>query len=107
MKTTYPNLYEFFAGYFHQDWLEESPTATGIVERYLDEFPKTEVGGASRELRDLLINIPSEDGLAIIVNQLGSYYNPQADGLTYREWLLQVCTLLESHVGTNSTGKTI
>ena len=98
MKTTYPNLYEFFAGYFHQDWPEESPTTTGVVERYLGEFPKNEVDEASKELRKLLANTLAEDALASIVNQLGSYYNPQADGLTYREWLLQVCTLLESRV---------
>ncbi|WUR15024.1 contact-dependent growth inhibition system immunity protein [[Empedobacter] haloabium] len=95
MKTTYPNLYEFFAGYFHPDWPEESLTATGVVERYLSEFPRDEVREASRELRNLLINAPVEDDLSRIVNQLGSYYNPQADGLTYRGWLLQVCALLE------------
>lgn len=98
MKTTYPNLYEFFAGYFHQDWPEESPTATCVVERYLGEFPRSEVDEASRELRSLLTNTSAESDLASIVNQLGSYYNPQSDGLTYREWLLQVCILLESRV---------
>lgn len=98
MKTTYPNLYEFFAGYFHPDWPEESLTATGVVERYLNELPKNEVDEATRELRSLLTNVPAEDDLSSIVNQLGSYYNPLADGLSYREWLLQVCTLLERRV---------
>lgn len=98
MKIIYPNLYDFFAGYFHQDWPEESPTASDVVEKYLGEFPRNEIDEAVRELRNLLTNTPAEGDLASLVNQLGSYYNPQADGLTYREWLLQVCALLESRV---------
>ena len=97
MKTLYPNLYELFAGYFHQDWPEDSPTATGIIERYLGESSDEDVGKALKELHELLSNVTDDEELANIVNQLGSYYNPQADGITHREWLMQVSKLLKQN----------
>jgi hypothetical protein len=95
MKTLYPNLDEFFGTYFHQDWREDSATPSGIVDRYLAEWPPEEVRAAGKELRRLLAETPTEPGLADAVGHLGSFYNPQADGLSYRDWLQQVCQLLE------------
>lgn len=95
MKNLYPHLYEFFAGYFHQDWLEDSAIAADVVKAYKCEASLEEVSRTVKELHGLLAETPAEGNLISVVSGLGSYYNPQADGLSYRDWLLQVCALLE------------
>jgi len=97
MKTIYPNLDEFFGTYFHQDWREDSATARGIVERYLAEWPREEVQDAAEELRRLLAETLTEADLADKISCLGSFYNPQADGLSHRDWLCQVYELLSQN----------
>jgi CdiI immunity protein len=94
MKIHYPNLEEFLGTYFHQDWREDSATATGVVERYVAEWPSDEIRSAAKELQHLLTETPTEDRLADATRQLGSYYNPEADGLSYRDWLQKVYQLL-------------
>jgi len=64
MNTLYPNLEEFFGIYFHQDWREDSATASGIVERYLAEWPPEEIRGAAQELHRLLAEPLTEAELA-------------------------------------------
>lgn len=95
MKNRYPSLHEFFAGYFHQDWLEDSATADDVVKVYKSEASLEEVSATVKELHCLLADTSAEGELASIVDGLGSYCNPQADGLSYRDWLVQVCALLE------------
>ena len=96
MTTHYPNLDEFFGTYFHQDWREDSPTALGIIERYLAEWPPEEIREAAKELDRLLVEAPTEDEFADKVRRLGCFYNPRADGSSYGEWLRQVYQLLAS-----------
>ena len=33
-------LRRFFGGYFHQDWSLDAPDTNGVVDRYVDDFPK-------------------------------------------------------------------
>lgn len=89
MSTNLPNLDEIFGGYFHQDWQDDAPTAMGIVDRYLSEWPQAEVASAADELQALLASATEEE-LAGWLKALGSYYAPTADGLTCRNWLDQV-----------------
>lgn len=98
MKTKYPNLYDFFSGYFHQDCFEGSSTVTALVANYLNDFKKNDIEKTSTELQEILSEKNSDDDLEKIIDQLGNYYNPRADGLTYREWLLQTYKLLENHI---------
>lgn len=106
MKTNYPNLDEFFGTYFHQDWLGDAPTATGIVKNYLAEWPAKEVVEANAELTRLLA-VTETTELALVLRQFGCYYNPSADGLSCREWLEQVSKMLsasESALGSGLAG---
>lgn len=90
----YPNLHQFFGAYFHQDCFVDSPTATAVVELYAREWPADGVKAATRELRELLSSTTAEAELATTVDELGCYYIPSADGLTYRAWLSQVVRML-------------
>lgn len=96
MKNLYPNLHQFFGGYFHQDCFAESATAVDVVKSYQGEASLEEIDATVKELHSLLTATAAEDELANIVSYLGSYYDPSVDGLDYRQWLMQICTLLEN-----------
>ncbi len=98
MKTLYPNLDEFFGTYFHQDWREDSANALAIVKRYLAEWPHEEIRAAAQELGRLLAQTATDAELAETLAGFGSFYNPQADGLSYMVWLRQVYQLMTSRV---------
>jgi hypothetical protein len=98
MNQTYPNLDEFFGTYFHQDWNSDAASAREIVENYLREWPAEGVAAARTELEKLLSEVESESELGRCVQQLGCYYNPPGDGLTYRAWLEQVARVLSTGV---------
>jgi CdiI immunity protein len=87
MNTTYPNLDEFLGAYFHQDWTVDEPTADGIVEKYLSEWPKEEALLALNELDRLLGQSDNEIWLRGILDEMGCYYNPAGDSLTCAGWL--------------------
>jgi hypothetical protein len=99
MKSLYPNLTEFFGTYFHQDWRDDSTVALEIVERYLAEWPLEEIRQAAQELRRLLAESLTEADLADEMRGFGNFYNPQADGLSYGDWLRQVYMLLTTKIG--------
>jgi hypothetical protein len=74
----------------------DSPTADGVVDIYLGEWPSEEIGNAAKEFQDLLSCVHSEDELKQLMREFGCYYNPLADGLSYHQWLTKVYELLKS-----------
>ena len=88
MSASTPNLEEFLGGYFHQDWSEDAPTAVAIVERYLSEWPIEEIPKMLNELNALLAQ--RDDDVMQCVMKMGCFYNPVADGISYRAWLNQI-----------------
>jgi hypothetical protein len=96
MTPSYPHLEELVGGYFHQDWRDDAPTAAAILERYLNEWPAEDAALALGELRALLRL--ADDKVEQAVAAMGSYYNPVADGLSYRGWLTQMADRLNEHV---------
>lgn len=87
MNMKYPNLDEFLGAYFHQDWMEDEPTADGIVDKYLSEWPKDEALLALRELDELLSKDDDEITLRGLLDDIGCYYEPAGDSMTCANWL--------------------
>lgn len=87
-----------FRAYFHQDWIIEGPDAAAVIAVYADEAPKEDILGAIEELQALLSSRLDERRLAKAVRRIGPSYLPQADGLTYREWLEFVIETLEARL---------
>lgn len=79
------DLHQFLAGYFHQDWTLDHPTASDAVHAFVAAATHDERSIVARELEDLL-RLPDEN-LAAAINDLGACYDPLADGLTVREWV--------------------
>jgi hypothetical protein len=96
----YPKLYQFFAGYFHQDWPDDKRFASASFEAVVHYFqaknPKAAVSQATRELKELIGLDLSEGELdKIVVDDLGANVNPAGRGLTYRQWLEAVLDILK------------
>ena len=94
----YPELYQFFGGYFHQDW-GDSGSFQNVVHDFQVELDET-VRQATRELEEFLeLDLPEEELREILLNDLGSYVHAPGLGLTYRQWLEAVLDILKKGAG--------
>lgn len=108
-REKYPALYQFFAGYFNQDWEEcflwkdQEPNYRAVVRRYKLDDPPEDARRAVGELRGV---IALDDGFGegqwrqIVNRELGASVYPPGLGLGYREWLEDVLRILEEPMGT-------
>lgn len=87
-----PALWLFMGGYLHQDWRYEHDSTELALEDFLHSEPRhaLQIGG---ELRRVLDSDLNESALRDVLQQLGSFYIPEADGLTTREWLTRLLNL--------------
>jgi hypothetical protein len=89
------NLAQFLGAYFHQDWSLESTDAEGVLRSFMRNEPQETVRQVCDEIEQLLKRDLSDEELGSIVHgELGSYYSPAADGMTYRQWLHWIQTYL-------------
>jgi len=91
----YPELVQFFAGYFNQDWDLDAPTADGII----DLFNRTHSLNERAHIAVLIDAFTAEvrDDAALtraMFDELGCFYTPEADGMSMRSWLQHVSSRL-------------
>ncbi|BBY88085.1 contact-dependent growth inhibition system immunity protein [Mycolicibacterium tokaiense] len=88
-----PELYTFFAAYFHQDWDLEAEDWEGVVDNYVDADP---VSAPLRELASEIDNLRAarseEDLRTFLLKTVGVSYLP--DPLTFKQWLDQIAAHL-------------
>ena len=88
MTNQFPHLTQFFSSYFHQDWTLEANSPSEVVENYRNSESPESIEGALSELNKLLeMPIAEPDLETFILEELGCYYNPEADNQTVKEWL--------------------
>jgi hypothetical protein len=95
-ESRYSNAYQFFAGYFHQDFSREFSQPEDAVEKFIAENPKTMRALALKDLRDILAQYDGEalDGLIL---ELGCYYSPMKHRrVPTAQWLSGVAEMLEN-----------
>jgi hypothetical protein len=94
-------LYQFFAGHFHEDWPVEASTPDGIIREFLAQNHDPEKLGRLADLIDEYIgSAKSDDALERgLFHELGCYYMPSADGLSERAWLEHVAKRLREGAG--------
>ncbi|MGE2835418.1 contact-dependent growth inhibition system immunity protein [Mycobacterium sp. SMC-4] len=99
------DLYEFLAGYFHQDCDLEAANWQGIVDNYAKDWP---VPGRLRtlahELDEMRDSRPEPDLERFLVRAVAVAYGPEP--LTYKEWLGQVADRLREHASRLGNGYT-
>jgi CdiI immunity protein len=92
----FPALYQFFGGYFHEDWREDHDTPDVAVRAFLAEAPPEAVDAARAELDRLLASGFDDAALTrLLAGGFASDYVPATDGVTTSDWLSHVGDLLD------------
>ena len=80
-----------FSNYFHQDWTEEATTVGEVVAAFLGNEPSSVLAETLRDLERLLAAGHSDSELNdILLNDLGSYYDPHFVGQETKSFLLGI-----------------
>lgn len=94
----YPSLQHLLGAYFHQDCFVDSTNADTVLGDYLRDSSVQEVTAALGEIRQLLEHEKTEAALVTTLLDLGSFYQPSADGFTSKQWLERLASTLEERV---------
>jgi hypothetical protein len=78
-------LRQFFSGYFHEDWDTEANSWVGVVGTYAAESSPSHVAQLAEDVAWLASC--NETAQHLLSEDLGCYYDPEADGLTVGDWL--------------------
>jgi len=90
-------LEQFFGAYLHQDWMEEFDTDVQAIDEIIRNNPREFLLAAEHEIINLIESNMSETELErMMLYDFGCFYDPSAEGLTYREWLRKVADRLRS-----------
>jgi deoxyxylulose-5-phosphate synthase len=98
-ERSYQELFQFFAGYFHEDWQVDALTADDVVKTFTETHSRDEC----RQIADLVdafaAATPDDEALEkALFSNLGCYYVPAADGRSVRELLQQVSRALKNRL---------
>ncbi|WP_300627782.1 contact-dependent growth inhibition system immunity protein [Pseudomonas sp.] len=96
MNEDYPELQQFFAGYFNQDWVDDHKTANDVIDFFISENSMETINTVLLELDKLISTEKSEQELQdYLLYDIGCYYyypNEWSDG---RTWLKYVVSALK------------
>jgi hypothetical protein len=82
----YPDLFQFIAGCFNEDWFDEYPTEAAVVAAYISGFPAPARRRTLVQLVELRKTAVTDDELGEALHELGSAYGPRGPGEPYREF---------------------
>lgn len=102
----FAELKSFFSGYFHEDWEMDVSDPDEVVSQFLRSEP------GSNEIDRIVDQIgryvgTGRDDAAIergLLEELGCYYMPSADGMSARDWLKHVAALLGNKQKEHNSG---
>ena len=84
-------LEQLLGCYLHQDWLDEFDDDAAALRAILESEPKEQIAAGVGEIDALLAAELFENDLrTILVDQVGCYFDPSSEGLTYKQWLGRV-----------------
>ena len=88
-------LFQFFAGYFNQDWVDDCATWQCVLDQVLKDWNREEIEELLLRLQDDFVNTElSEDELVSKADDLGFNYRVEGDGYTMRSWLKEAMEYL-------------
>lgn len=99
-RQKFDELYQFFAGYFHQDWSrvydwqDEPPNFTLVISHFKVTNPKPTILKVRNQLEDFLQYDLNDIELKQALNDLGCNYYPKDTNEDYRNWLNDILTVL-------------
>jgi hypothetical protein len=93
------------SSYFDEDWDLNGGTAMEVLRSFREDEPEPVVQRAYDQVVELLSRNLEEPELEAELERLGLGYNPPGDGLSHREWLEQVASVLKAERPTNGRGR--
>lgn len=95
--TSSPALQLLLQAYLGLDWPEDYGDPWEALADFLASEPES-ARTLKSEIEVMLASADSDAELRrVVVEEIGSGYLPEADGLTYRGWLLEVCRRVDLH----------
>ena len=101
----YPELYQFFAGYFYQSWVSDyrwdtaDPSFDAVVRHFRAVNPPRVVEAVRNQLEDLLSSTPGDD-LGKALFELGNGFDPTVEGMSESEGLSSIAEVLSESAAT-------
>ena len=89
MSREYQQLRWFFGAYFHQDWASTGDPPRRVVRQYARDVSSATLQAALGELEAALLRLRDPEVLRAKADEWGLEYDPEADGMTLREWLFE------------------
>ncbi|WP_124429834.1 contact-dependent growth inhibition system immunity protein [Pseudomonas sp. R2-37-08W] len=97
MNQDYPELQQFLAGYFNQDWIDDHDSANDVINFFRSESSDETLTTVQLELAKLISTPKTEQELQhYLLFDIGCYYyypNEWNDG---RTWLKHVASALKN-----------
>jgi hypothetical protein len=107
-KGRYPELFQFFAGYFYQGWMSDyrwdvsEPSFKAVVRHFRAVNPPMVVEAVRNQLDQLISSgEDSKADLAKILFELGNGFNPDFEGLSESDWLKEIAEVLSESAATS------
>lgn len=97
----FPELYQFFGGYFYQGWSADYRWETGradftaVVRHFKAVNPPATVNRVRLELEELISHALDDAQLGAALTELGNNFYPPADNLDYAAWLTRILAVLD------------
>lgn len=92
----FPQLSQFLAAYFHQDWEMAREGWTPVVDEFITESPHSVVVATADDLRDVLAAQLTDAELGELLSELGTSVRPAGFDMTPAAWLEAVLERLRS-----------
>jgi hypothetical protein len=92
----FPQLGQFLAAYFHQDWEPAREGWMPVVNEFITESPHSVVVATADEVRDLLAAGLTDGELGELLSELGASVRPEGFDMTPSAWLDAVLERLRS-----------
>ncbi len=102
----YPELYQFFAGYFYQGWSEDyrwdgdEPSFDAVIRHFRAINPPLLINSVRDQISQLLSSTRDRSHVAIALSELGNGFDPAFEGLSEFEWLEQILEVLSESAST-------
>jgi hypothetical protein len=84
-----------FGAYFHEDWTLDADDPDDIVKLYISSATTAQAKQMADDIKTYVESVPDDAELYDqLLKKLGCSYDPEADGINGRDWLLRVAAML-------------
>lgn len=97
--TRFPNLFQMFAGYFHQDWQREYAAVDKAIDAFIDDSSLEDRRATLKELDQILDAVIDDSSAEALCHSLGLSFSFSKLRLSALNWLGGLRNRLASTIG--------